>query len=273
MPHLTEHMMLLAEAVADSEDIGKDDVVDLMVVSVSGTDYVGHSLGAMSWELADQLIRADRAMGALIRKLEERGPVSVLITADHGVSPLPEKNKRGGTRLFPDAITQVAQAAAAGELGEGEWVADFASPFLYLKPGIEAAQRDKALPAIIEALSAIEGVHGAYDVREAKTWRDDPDRVKRSVALSIANDTPGALYLLPSEGCIVDEDRPRGKGTTHGTPWSHDSNVPAIFWGRGIQAKRIKEVLAQNRVAPTISKLLGIAPPKGVTASPLPGAK
>ncbi len=274
MPQLTERLMDLAGVVADANDVGKDDVVDLMVVSVSGTDYVGHSLGAMSWELADHLIRADRAMGKLVRHLEKRGPVAVLITADHGVSPLPEKSQNpASTRLFPDAITKVAQAAVDSALGEGEWVKNFSAPFLYLRPGLTGAQHDSAVAAILPALEAISGIHGAYDVKHAKTWRSDPDRVKRSVGLSIADDTLGAIYVLPAAGCIMDEHRPRGKGTTHGTPWPHDAHVPAIFWGPGIAPRRITEVLPQNRVAPTISKLLGIAPPKGISAAPLPGAK
>ena len=263
-PQLTEMVLDVAAVAADHLELGSDDVVDLLSVSISGTDYVGHSLGPMSWEYADHLVRADRAMAKLVRKLEARGPVSVLITADHGVAPLPEKSDKPATRLFPDAIKTVAQSVIEDDKGEGQWVEEFSAPFLYLASGIA---EDKALlNRVIEELEKVEGIHGAYDMELVKTWHTHPDRVKRSVALSVADDTPGALYLLPAEGCIFDEDRPHGKGTTHGTPWKHDTDVPAIFFGPDVETKRIDEVLPQNRVAPTIAALLGIKPPKGVTA-------
>jgi hypothetical protein len=268
---LTEYMLDLATVVADQTEIGRDDVMDLFVVSVSGTDYTGHSLGPESWEYLDHLIRADRAMGKLVRHLEKRGPVSVLITSDHGVAPLPEKNPKGGGRIFPDAIEQVAQAAAEEVLGEGEWVDTFSAPFLYLKSGLEDDQRDKAIAAIGKALAGIDSVGGAYDLREVKKWRNAPDRVKRAVGLSVADDTRGALYVFASKYNVIDEDRPRGKGTTHGTPWGYDTHVPVIFWGRDVKKQRLTEPLPQERVAPTISKLLGVPPPKGVTAPALPG--
>lgn len=271
MPSLTEYTMELAAQVAAQQDVGGDDVIDLLIVSISGTDYVGHSLGAMSWEAADQLIRADRAMGKLVRELEKRGPVAVLITADHGVAPLPDKNPgNNAVRHFPADIEKIANDAVVAELGKGAWVTKFSAPFLYLKQDMRPEDQQRAIPKMIAALEKKDGIHGAYSVAAAKTWREDPDPVKRAVSLSIADDTVGALYVLPAEGCIMDEDRPRGKGTTHGTPWSHDTHVPAIIWGPGIERQRTTKVFLQDRVAPTIARMLGIAPPKGVTAKPLP---
>ena len=273
MPQLTEYMVDLTIAVADHEKVGEDNVTDLVMLSISGTDYVGHTFGAKSWEYLDQLIRTDRALGKLVRHLETKSAVSVLITADHGVSQLPEKNAEKGVRMFPDAIELVAETAATEALGEGDWVTSFAAPFIYLKSDLSTEDRQKASAAIIAALAEVDAIHGVYDVAAAKNWRDNTDRVKRAVGLSIADDTSGALYVLPKEHCIIDENRPRGKGTTHGTPWDHDARVPALFFGPGIKKQRVSKPLAQNRVAPTISVLLGIDPPKGVIAEPLPGAR
>lgn len=272
-PQLTEYMLELAAGVADIEGVGEDDVVDLMIVSVSGTDYAGHTFGPRSWEVADHLVRADRAMGRLVRHLEKRGPVSVLITADHGVAGVPEKHEHITTRLFPDAIEQAAEAAAGRVLGQGDWVYAFARPFIYFSPGLESDQRKKATVAIVAALSEIEGIEGVYDVREARGWRDHADPVKRAVGASVAEGVAGDLYVLPAQGAIVDEDRPRGTGTSHGTPWSYDREVPVIFWGPNVAHQRVRETLSQLRVAPTISALLRVAPPRGVTEAPLPGVK
>ncbi len=272
MPQLTEYMLELTAEVAAHAKVGEDDVPDLVIASISGTDYTGHTFGASSWEYLDHLVRADRAMAKLVSTLSQRGPVRVLVTSDHGVARLPEKSKEGGARVFPDAIEQVAEAAASAVLGEGDWVWAFSRPFVYLSPTLDAEQRGAAESAIIAALGEIEGVAGVFPVEDAKTWRDDPDPTRRAVGLSVAESVPGDLYVLASRGAVIDENRPRGKGTTHGTQYDYDQQVPVIFFGEGISRARLPDVLPQERVAPTISALLGVPPPKGVTAAPLPGA-
>jgi arylsulfatase A-like enzyme len=276
-PH-TEHMLELALVAADSAEVGADETTDLLIVSVSGTDYAGHTFGPDSWEYVDQLVRSDRAMGALVRRLEERGPVAVLVTSDHGGASLPEVDPLIDLRVYGDEVMAVATEAARAALGAGqqkdeEWVAGFAKPYLVLRPGLNEAQRKKAVAAIASALrEKVPGIQAAYDVREAIGWRDATDDLRRSIGLSVAEGAPGDLYVLIEERAIFDEDDPRGKGTSHGTPWPRDREVPAVFFGPGVAAQRIGETLAQDRVAPTISALLGAPPPAGVTAAPLPGA-
>jgi hypothetical protein len=271
-PQHTEHMLELAYFCAEQAGIGQDDVTDLLLVSVSGTDYAGHTFGPTSWEYLDHLIRADVAMAKLVARLEERGPVAVLITADHGVAGLPEQDPKIDLRLMPDELERAAEEAVATVLGEGKWVAGYTRPFLFLKPGIPPDKREAARAAVERAMPVIKGVHGAWNVNKARALRADPDPIKRAVGLSMSDDTPGDVYILIDEHTILDEDRPRGKGTTHGTPFPHDTQVPVIFWGPGVTPKRITELLEQDRVAPTLSALLRAPPPEGVTASPLPGA-
>ena len=270
LPQHSEYLVDLARASAAALDLGGDAIPDLLIVSISGTDYVGHTFGPESWEYLDHLIRADLALGALYRELSARAPTAALLTADHGVHPLPE---RAGTdrRIYPDEVAVTAQRAAEALLGEGRWVDGFDKPLVFFAPELLAhPRRDDATRAIAAAIGELWGIAAVYDLRAAERLASDPDPVRRMIARSVARGDERGLYVLVKEGVIVDEDHPRGRGTTHGTPYRRDCEVPVLFAGPGVARRRITEVLPQERVAPTLAALLGIAAPAHVTAAPLP---
>jgi len=272
-PQLSEYTVSLARAIVEGAELGVDDTVDLMSISISGLDYTGHTFGPGSWEYIDHLRRVDAALAGLAEWLEDnRGSVRFLVTADHGVTPTPKKNPDGGGRLFPDAVTELAKKASVEAADDPDLVSRYVRPFVYLKPGLSPEQRKTVVAAVAKKLTAHPGIRLAVDVRRAITWRDDPDPLRRAIGLSVTKGGPGDLYVVPEEHWVVDEDRPTGFGTTHGTPWKNDREVPVVIWGPGIEVGVHDEELSQLRVAPTLSALLGAKPPTGVTESPLPGA-
>ena len=90
-PFGNELLLEFAKVAIEAENLGSDEVPDLLMISISGTDYSGHVFGPDSWEYADHLRRADRALLRLFERLAERSRIAVLITSDHGVAPLPER--------------------------------------------------------------------------------------------------------------------------------------------------------------------------------------
>ena len=156
-PQLSEHMLELARAVVVHMGMGQDAVPDLLAISVSGTDYLGHTFGPESWEYLDNLIRVDLALGSFLSWLEnEHGPIAVIITADHGSQALPEQHDGAG-RMYPEQLRQAAEKAAAAVAGPGKWIRAFDRPFFYLTAA-GRAKRDIVVPAIVEKLTALEGV-------------------------------------------------------------------------------------------------------------------
>lgn len=269
-PQSSEHLLELAGEAARRAELGEDEVPDLLVLSISSTDYVAHTFGPDSWEYLDNLIRVDRALGAFLDRLErERGPIAVLLTSDHGGAPLPERSGTG--RLMPEAIASELEAELDRALGEGEWVSAFVQPFVYLSEEAREDRRERAVRAAIAWLSARPEIGFAADAREALGWRDHEDPLRRAVGLSVAQDFEGDVFVVPREGFVVDEDMPRGFGTSHGTPWSYDRTVPVILWGAGVAHLETDAPLPQGRVASTLAALLGIAPPAAAPRAPLPG--
>ncbi len=273
-PAATEYLFDLAAESVRALGLGTDDVPDLLMLSISSQDYVGHIFGPESWEYADMLVRTDRALTRFLAGLEERGPVRVLLTSDHGVAPLPERSRarsRLALRVPTKKLAQATNTALSGRFGlEKPVVASYTEPFVYLSP--EA----KASPAYAEVLAAVEGelgktpgVAAIYRIRDvlASEPRTELDRLVRA---SVTDDAVADLFVVPTELCVVDPTVPGGTGTSHGSPWSYDREVPALFWGAGVAARRESAPVSMLRVAATLAQLLGIEPPSTAVAEPLP---
>jgi predicted AlkP superfamily pyrophosphatase or phosphodiesterase len=237
-----------AETLVRELSLGADDVVDLLAVSLSQTDAIGHGFGPFSREQLDNLYRLDRRLGAFFTFLDNtvgRDRWMVGLSADHGVMTPPEdprapQGSRRLTRAERDQAQKViADAVAAG--GSGDAI----------------AQRI----ATDERLSAF-----AYAWTEKELLRRTPSDsfavlARRSVypgrAGGIASRQGVEVYLKP---LILAGER----GTTHGSPYWYDRHVPMVFMGAGIPAGRDPQRVATVDFAPTLARLLGVPYPRDV---------
>lgn len=302
-PRSTEWLLDLSARAARTYDLGHDSQPDLLAISISGTDYVGHVFGPESLEAEDNLVRVDLALARLLDTFERehRGPIALVITADHGVAKLPESSQHEGLdahRIDWDTLPNQMDAAITLALGATvpprsspdagppdagphagaqprRWIAAFAQPFLFLtdeakQPGV----RDRVVQAAIAAARTMPGVYAGFDTREAPRMRVSAEPIERAVGLSIPDRAAywlGDVYIVPAQRSIVDERMPRGHGTSHGSPWAYDTEVPVIVSGPGVPHGAHAEVLEQSHVAATIAALLGVPAPRGAPQEPLPG--
>jgi hypothetical protein len=251
----------LARACAADLQFGRDQTPDLMLISISATDYAGHVFGPDSWEYVDVLRRSDRALARLVDALDAHARLSVLVSSDHGVTPLPEQAPVGG-RVFEDELARELDARVDAALGQGEWVAAFVSPFVTL--GADSrARRDEVVQLVITGLARHPGVHSAHDVNGAEQLRASGDPLLVSVGVSIGPAPPGDVFVVTRPGFIVDPDLARGQGTSHGSPWQPDREVFVAAWGEGVPRLVEPSPVDARRIAPTIAGLLRIAPPAG----------
>jgi hypothetical protein len=263
-PTATDYLFDLAEEAVVRLELGRDEVPDLLMLSVSSVDYAGHVFGPESWEYADSLVRTDRALTRFLAGLAGRGPVRVLLTSDHGVAPLPERATSLGHLAFrvpTKKVAQVANAALAGRFGlAGPAIASFTEPFVYLTP---EAKRSPAYPEIVSAVGGeigkTPGVAATYGVRELIA-APPASELLALVRASVTDDTVADLFVVPSEYSVIDPSQPGGSGTSHGSPWTYDRHVPVLFWGAGITPRSVPEPVSILRVAPTLWALLGLQP-------------
>lgn len=277
MPNGTRYQLDLVRAAVEALELGQDEATDLLSVSVSSTDYTGHAFGAESWEYLDNLVRSDEMLGQLVRELERKTKLAVLLTSDHGQEPTSAKPL--SARIFPEKLVEELNRKLRRKLGKGQHVTGYHIPYLYLSPELLGRPKiDAIIETIIGLLEARPDVAAAYPT-QAIASADEAQLAEmagkldvellEAIARGVDPERGGPIYVLPAEGAIVDASSGDG-GTTHGTPYAYDREVPVLGLGVGVSHVRTATA-SMLQVAPSLARLLGISPPAGAKAAPLPG--
>jgi predicted AlkP superfamily pyrophosphatase or phosphodiesterase len=267
-PFGNELLEEFAEKAIEQEQLGSHDGTDLLALSFSSNDYVGHERGPDSPEVRDISIRTDQLLGKLLDFINARiGQENLLVvfTADHGVSPVPKVNndrKMPGGWLTASEYAAKIGAQLSDKFGKGDWFQYDAYGFLYLNYAtvsknnadrVEvrrfAAEIARGLPHIARVLTRDELLRGG----------ESADAVGHALQLGFYGPRSADLVLLP-EPYYMFYSAP---GTTHATPYGYDTHVPLIFYGAGIRAGKHYDAVTINDVAPTLAAILGIETPSG----------
>jgi predicted AlkP superfamily pyrophosphatase or phosphodiesterase len=268
-----------ARSAVRSEKLGQRGVTDLLLLSLSCTDYVGHSYGGNSQEMIDQLIRLDRSLGDFIADMEKTvgaGNVFVALSADHAAMPLPEYlttvNHKSARRvlvqkeIYPgiDALDRGLQK----ELGTTEHIIQ-SNAFLNYAAAMKAHVDSVALEhRVREGLLRIDGIADVFFRREiingASRNRPYLGYFRRGYFPLHGND----FLILPCEYCLFTSTT---TGTTHGTPYKYDTHVPVLFWGKDLTygGNKIARAVHTVDIAPTIARYFGVPYPSTVDGKPL----
>lgn len=253
-PEADRMVLELALEAARRYKLGRDGHPDILAVSFSATDYIGHHFDADSPEMAEQLRRLDGALGELLEGLERqagRGSVDAALTADHGAPAHARQAKRVG---WADLEAAVERALQYDFPARQRWLLDFEYPLLYLNRAQALAlglDWRQFLAQAAKRLAALDGMAAAY-------LPDDLDLNEPFAAQYGRGFTPGRtgdIVLRPKEGVVV-VDPP--DVLDHGTPYDYDSTVPLVFWGPDFKAGRSSETVRVADLAPTAGAVLGV---------------
>jgi predicted AlkP superfamily pyrophosphatase or phosphodiesterase len=265
-PYGNEMIEEFAERALDAEKLGQHAGTDILAVSFSSNDYVGHAVGPDDPSIRDISIRTDRLLGKLLERAEQQagaGNVMVVLTADHGVAPVPEVNQARhmpGGRLSDVRLAERINAALSKRFGPGEWLLTGpfpVMPYLNLKL-IESRKLDRAEVERAAADAARGGEHIArvYTRSQLLEGRVEPDAIGRAVALGFFGPRSGDLLILTEPYYVFD-----ASGASHGTPYDYDNHVPVIFFGSQIKPGTYTGRIAVNDIAPTLAQILGVETP------------
>ena len=281
-PFADQLTLAFAQQLVERENLGAGPETDLLAVSLSATDVVGHFYGPESWESRDALARLDADLGAFLAFLEQRvgeGRLLVVLTADHGVLPLPEWILEQGRshcplpdgRLIPRPIVAQLNAELSERFGgaaDAEWF-ERASSRLTLDRQHAAATGvdvDRVLETARAHLEAQPGI--------ARAWtRDAVESSDGSEPMAVLyrnawNARTGDIAIQVAEDCLLGGSR---IATSHGSPYAYDRAVPLIFWWPGrIEAGRVPGPAATVDIAPTLAPLLDVSLPADLDGRPLP---
>jgi arylsulfatase A-like enzyme len=277
-PFVDAYLAELAMTLVEAEGLGSDETPDLLALSFSALDTVGHEYGPNSREVLDTLLRLDRVLGDLLRRLEDRVGADRLVVAlssDHGVAPLPEYEAgRGGStrRLGAEDIACLQRAGEAlrDRFGDGDWILQG----LYLqRPELAEAgvPREEMEGALARALEACPAVERAWKAGELTGDLDGGEMTRGAETVEglfrhghHPERSPDLVLQLRPE--ILASS---GRGTTHGSAYDHDIRVPLLFWVPGVPAARSPLPVWTVDLAPTLAELAGVPLPEGLDGQSL----
>jgi arylsulfatase A-like enzyme len=266
-PFGNELLTRFAEAALAAEQLGQRDTVDVLAVSFSSNDSVGHTYGPDSPEVRAISLQTDQAIGALLAAIDKRVGLDrtlVVFTSDHGVAPLPElmaERRLPGGRIAPDDLFGPIRTALEQRFGPGQWILATAGTSPYLNYALMAERTvDRAAARVVAAAAAaaVPQVSRVYTRDQLLQGNVPSDAFSRRIAQSFHPQRSGDLEIVLHPFWMRQKS-----GTTHGTPYPYDSHIPLIFLGDGIRPGRYTEHVALNDVAPTLATRLGVALPSG----------
>ena len=262
---------LTKEAIA-GERLGTRDVPDLLCVSFSCNDAIGHMWGPDSPEVLDVTLRSDLIMKELLAYLDEKvgkGKYVLALSADHGICPLPEISKADGLKAARIPTTLLTTDAddflreTFGKEGEkGRWVSGKDEPWVYLNQsliksrGLKSAEVEQALAKWYEQQP---GIQKAYTRTQLLKGIPADDKIGTMVARSFYADRAGDVMIVLKPYYLLSV--PLAGGTTHGTPHDYDTHVPLLVYGPGIRVGAYKERITPQAAAAILARAVGIDPP------------
>src|SRR2546428_3031872 len=213
---------------------------DLLAVSLSTTDAIGHAFGPDSRGLHGQVVRLDRYLAWFLEQLFVRyGPENVLVvlTADHGVTPFPERSRRDvrrdATRVFADTLVRAVNSSLDARIGGGDWLGLDTGMLLAPDRAALAAKGidvDSVVADVKQRLRALPGV-ARVDRPAELTGRDASDPVARRWRHQIPPDGGVELVVTLKPYSVWGlENPPR---PPHRQPTDRHAARPAHPWGRG----------------------------------------
>ena len=263
----------IAIAAIAGEGLGTDAVCDMLCVSFSSTDYVGHSFGPKSVEIEDTYIRLDKDLEALFTYLDTKigkGNYSLFLTADHGATEVPaylQSEKINAGYVNGKDITRKLKKELYKEYADS-LVMKYTNQQVYLNDSVILAKKlDKFAVEkfCVRVLLSLDEVSDALCGEQLQLQTQNDLLFKALVQRGYHNKRSGDILVSYKPG-FIDYDK---TGTTHGTSFSYDTHVPLLFYGNGIKAGNTLRPVYITDIASTICQLLNLPYTNGNIGNPI----
>jgi predicted AlkP superfamily pyrophosphatase or phosphodiesterase len=267
-PFANDMLEEFAEQVMQHESLGQHDKTDILTVSFSANDHLGHAVGPDAAEVEDMSVRTDRTIGKLlnaaVKQAGGKQNVLVILTADHGVAPVPEvnqKRKMPGGRLDKTKYIATVEDALEDKFGEGKWVIATQESGFYLNDELIARKKLKHSAVEDEVASTVMTlpyVARAYTRTQLLHHEATQSQIDEYVARAFYPQRGPDVLVVVKPYYLFGKE-----GTSHGSPYDYDSHVPLIFWGGAVKPGVYSKTVGVSDVAPTLSAILEIQAPSG----------
>ncbi len=264
----------MAKAAIEGESLGADSIPDLLAVSCSSTDYIGHQVGTNAVEIEDTYLRLDRDIASFLDYLDQkvgRGEYLIFLSADHGASNnalyLTDRCIPAGSWDSDAAKQYLNETLVNAPISKEKLVTHVMNNQVFFDRKAIAAQGldfGKIKAAVVQRLEQDSAVLYAVDMAKAST-APLPDEVKSRVINGYNRERSGDVQIVLKSGFSA-----HGlKGTDHGAWNPYDTHIPLVFMGWGITPGASTRQCFMTDIAPTVAALLHIQAPSGCIGQPL----
>jgi predicted AlkP superfamily pyrophosphatase or phosphodiesterase len=278
-PQGDEHTLAFAKEVIKQEKLGQGKYTDMLAVSLSALDYLGHAWGPNSLEYEDMLMWLDGYLGdffGYIDKTVGLDKTLIFLSADHGIDEVPENiNKgfymtrtgEGAGRHDPKKFSLRVNNALQKRYNTKEpFISAFWNPALYLnmdtiaKLKLNVAEVESALR---EEIMKVDGIAAAATRTDLLEGRVTNTPILKRLQRSFHPTRSGNVLILQTQGWYL-YPNVNQFAAMHGSPYSYDTYVPIMFAGPGIKkGVVINRPVGPEDIAATVTSYLGVKPPSG----------
>jgi predicted AlkP superfamily pyrophosphatase or phosphodiesterase len=262
-PRMAEYLIEFAKAIIQNDHLGKDGIVDVLAMSFSEADGIGHTYGPFSQEELDEYLRLDRLIGDFFTFLDKTIGLSscvIVLTGDHGALPLPEYLQQQGidSKRVRFDIPGL-EKKLNDTFGVGRWIEANMGTTLYINRSllqqytIEYKEIEQFIANEISTWEPVARVYTRTELLERKSVDNDP--YFRLYQDCFYPERSGNIFIRLKEFYLLNSSQ---YGTSHGSPYSYDTHVPLIFTGNQIVKGTYKDRVATADIAPTLARIIGI---------------
>ena len=274
-PWSNDMLEIFAEQAMLHEDLGHHPGTDLLTVSFSANDHLGHAVGPDDPAVEEMSVATDATIGRLLATAEKqaggRQNLIVVLSADHGVAPVPEvsiAHKMPGGRADKATYTRTVEEALNSRFGKAKWIIGGWESGFYFDQNL--IRKHKLNPADVEneaarAVATLPYVERTYTRTELLERKAMASRVDDYVARSFFPERGPDLFVILKPYWLFGTE-----GTSHGSPWDYDTHVPLVFFGADIHPGTYTERVGISDVAPTLAAYLHVQTPSGSIGHILP---
>ena len=264
-----------ASALIRNEHLGNGDATDMLLISCSMADAIGHHFGPESHEIMDYYLYLDRYLDEFLEFLDNQvgeDKYWVVLSSDHGAQPMPEglalrglEARRVLTSDFVKVIDTIEDRIME-EFGLGSIVIEHITSGLYInyiESDAKGIKRKRLRTAIANELIAQDFISDAFTIDDLMSKVDRPyiEQYRRSY---VWNSSPDIMIHF-NKNVLV--HGPIGSG--HGSAYSYDTHVPIIFNVPGLPHVLIDRKVGTVDIVPTLAEMLGLKADKKINGEVL----
>ena len=258
----------MAKAAIDGEQLGADDETDLLAVSCSSTDYIGHQVGTHAIETEDTYLRLDKAIADFLAYLDSKvgkGNYLVFLSADHGAMNnaafLQDRRIPAGSWNASATAKKLNHVLAKEYPEAGDIVKTVMNYQVFFNRDVIKSKQldfDNIKQTVVNVLKEDPSVLYACDMAKAMT-ESIPDEVKFRIINGYNRERSGDVVIVLKPNFYAHGM----KGTDHGAWNSYDTHIPLVFMGWGIKHGATTKQTFMTDIAPTIAAMLHVQAPNG----------